>query len=116
MAKLRKNNAASGFTFINVAHPDEIRQRSTQRAIRSGAMATIGRSRRKRPERPVIIELDMLQREGTGGNAQNCLAIGKAYGYRAFSARQGIPPTLLHLGIYPIEPGMRERELLHFSM
>jgi hypothetical protein len=63
VAKPRRSEATSCFAFINVTHPDEIRERSTQRAIRSGAMAAIGRARRKRPEKPVIVELNMPHTE-----------------------------------------------------
>ncbi len=119
LAKQRKGGANSGFTFINVAHPDEIRQRNTQRAIRSGAMATIGRARRKGPEKPIVIELDMIQAEGTASDRNDGLESGMpaaAHLYSVLPAGARVPPALPHLGIFAVEPDMRARELFHFSM
>jgi len=104
VAKQRKSGVASGstFTFISVAHPDETRERSTQRAIRSGAMAAIGRARRKRPEKPIVVELDMDINTVTHMDMLQTMMM--------------VPPALPHLGIFAVEPDKRARELLHFSM
>ena len=118
VSKQKKSGAISGFTFINIAHPDETRQRSTQRAIRSGAMASIGRARRKRPQKPVVVELDMLQTAEADANAEDVVGTGVATTirlYKALSFHQKISPALPHLGIFAVEPDNRARELLHFS-
>lgn len=115
VAKPRKNDTASSFAFINVAHPDEIRQRSTQRAIRSGAMTAIGRARRKRPLRPVVVELNMQ----ADSDAEDGVRTGIPVPFRLSSSlpgRQRVPPALPNLGIFAVEPDNRARELLHFSM
>jgi hypothetical protein len=119
VAKPRRIETTSGFAFINVTHPNEIRQRSTQRAIRSGAMAAIGRTRRKRPEKPVIVELHMPHTEVADCGAEGGLGTGvptTLHQHSALPALQGVPPALPHLGIFAIEPDKRARELLHFSM
>jgi hypothetical protein len=119
VAKPRRGEATSCFAFINVTHPDEIRERSTQRAIRSGAMAAIGRARRKRPEKSVIVELNMPHTEVVDGGAEDGLGTGvpaTLHLYSALPALQNVPPALPHLGIFAIEPDKRAREPLHFSM
>jgi hypothetical protein len=119
VAKQRRSDAASGLTFINVSHPDEIRQKSTQRTIRSGAMAAIGRTRRKRPEKPIVVEIDMLpiaghDKDTADGSGTSVLAALRLHS--AFTASQNIPMALPHLGIFAVEPNNRARELFHFSM
>jgi hypothetical protein len=103
----KKRDASSGLAFINVTHPDEIRERSTQRAIRSGAMAATGRARRKRPISPVTVPLDVrlprgdLDDENDNGNGVEIMKVS---------------PAMPHLGMFAVEPDNRARELLHFSM
>lgn len=85
-------------------------------------MAAIGRARRKRPEKPVVVELDMPPQ--TEGAARNDVGKGGAEARipttmclsRALPVRRGVPPALPHLGIFAVEPDNRARELLHFSM
>jgi hypothetical protein len=115
VAKPRKIDSTSGFTFINVVHPDEICQKTTQRAIRSGAMAAIGRARRKRPNKPVVIELNIPQILGTEGDV-SAGVLTTICRSRALPVCQSVPPALPHLGIFAVEPDNRARELLHFSM
>jgi len=118
VAKPRRNKATSGLVFINVKHPDEIRQRSTQSAIRSGAMAASGRARRKRPEKPVTVELHVPHKEVAGGGAEDGIGTGTPSTlqlYYALPVLQSVPQTLPHLGIFAIEPDGRARELLYFS-
>jgi hypothetical protein len=103
----KKRDASSGFAFINVAHPDEIRQRSTQRAIRSGAMAATGRARRKLPFSPIVVQLDMPLSRGDSDDTNNS---GNGVG------TMRVPPAIPHLGMFAVEPDNRARELLHFSM
>jgi hypothetical protein len=122
VAKARKNDVTSGFAFINMAHPDEIRQRSTQRAIRSGAMAATGRTRRKWLLPPVVVELDM--RADSDAEAGGSIEIGVPTTSTATGrsstllGRQKVllHPALPHLGIFAVDPDNRARELLHFSM
>ncbi|KAK3942915.1 hypothetical protein QBC46DRAFT_379076 [Diplogelasinospora grovesii] len=45
------------FAFIHVSHPDDIKERHTQRAVRRGAMAQTAASRRKRPPKPPTVPL-----------------------------------------------------------
>ncbi len=119
LARPAKSDAGLGFAFINVAHPDEIRQKSTQKTIRSGAMAAIGRARRKRPEKPVVVELSLPQREGTDSEAGDGFRAGvltTVCRSTALSDFQKVPPAMPHLGIFAVEPDKRARELFHFSM
>lgn len=118
-SKKKKNDNPSGFAFINVAHPDQIRQKATQRAIRSGAMAAIGRSRRKRPVQPITFDLDL-----PAVIADDCVA--ELEGWKSgppvavdqpmdLAKSQCIPYSLLHLGAFPVEPDTRDRELINFG-
>ena len=119
VTKQSRSEATSGFAFINVTHPNEIRQKNTQKAIRSGAMAAIGRSRRKRAAKPVIVELHMPHTEEADGGAEDRLKTcvpEVLHPYTAAHALQSVPPALPHLGIFAIEPDKRARELFHFSM
>jgi len=105
----KKRDVSSGLAFINVAHPDEIRQKSTQKAIRSGAMAAIGRARRKRPLNPVTAELDVRLLRNDGTHEIENENDGRARTW-------AILPAMPHLGMFAVEPDTRARELLHFSM
>jgi hypothetical protein len=82
-------------------------------------MAAIGRARRKRPEKPVIVELNMPHTEVADGGVGDGLGTGvpaTLHLYSASPALQSVPPALPNLGVFAIEPDKRARELLHFSM
>lgn len=119
VAKLRRSEASSSFSFINVTHPDEFRQKATQKTIRSGAMAAIGCARRRKPANPVIVELHMPHT----GSADSRYAehdLGAVVPaiiqlHSVLQTVQSVPPTLPHIGVFAIEPDQRQRELLHFS-
>ncbi|PVH83816.1 hypothetical protein DL98DRAFT_104439 [Cadophora sp. DSE1049] len=116
VAKPRKRKATSGLTFINVSHPDEILQRSTQAIIRSKALSSISRARRKKPVKPIVLELEMLQ--PPPAYSKDLLG-ERSYGTEVIRlcqtlGLQSIPPALPHLGIFAVEPDYRARELLYF--
>ncbi|CAG9977263.1 unnamed protein product [Clonostachys byssicola] len=52
----------SGITFVNLSHPDDIRQHDIQDGIRRHVLAGVGRSRRKRP-RHAVIPLEIMAPE-----------------------------------------------------
>ncbi|KAJ5606257.1 hypothetical protein N7510_009038 [Penicillium lagena] len=78
----------NGLVFVNVAHPDEIHAKDTQRTIRKRVMRDIGRSRRRQKRPPAL-----------------------TFAWQPTS----ISPTLsLESSSLPVELDPRARELIHF--
>lgn len=80
------------FAFVNVSHPDEIRDKRTQRLVRRQAMREIGKSRRKPTREPTW-----------------------TFALRAICTTPS-PSASLNLGSEPVEMNPRARELVHFSI
>lgn len=117
VAKARKWDAASGFTFITFSHPDEVLERGTQTIIRSKALSSVSRPKKRKHPRPIVLDLDMLQGQpATYGTdlREDSHVPGAVHLCRALGL-QVIPPALPHLGIFAVEPDDRARELLCFS-
>lgn len=118
-ARRKKPAGHGGLTFVNVQHPDDFRLKCTQTVIRSGAMAAIGLTRRKRP-RPVTIELEVeedvqyghVSRQDTHRDEH----VRESTGSPNVEPRlPSIAAALPHLGHFAVEPDSRARELLSFS-
>ena len=117
VAKAGKQNAASGLTFITFSHPDQVLERGTQSIIRSKALSSVSRAKKKKLPRPVVLDLEMLQNQpATSGTdlTGSVYELEVVHLCRALEL-QVIPPALPHLGIFAVEPDYRARELLFFS-
>lgn len=88
--RIRTMEPDNGLVFVNVAHPDEIHAKDTQRTIRKRVMRDIGRSRRRQKRIPAL-----------------------TFAWQPTS----ISPTVsLESSPLPVELDPRARELIHFSM
>ncbi len=102
-----------GFTFIHISHPDEIRQRSTQRAIRCRVMTEVGRLRRKRPL-ALTISINILP---TASEAPENVPSGALLVESPANQPywEHVPRSLHPSGLYPVEPDSRALQLIYFS-
>src|ERR1700730_12808421 len=50
--KLKQDGSHDDLVFVNLTHPDDVKQRTIQHSIRSRVMKGIGRSRRTRRKQP----------------------------------------------------------------
>jgi hypothetical protein len=121
-ARRKKTTGHGGLTFVNVQHPDDIRLKCNQTMIRSGAMAAIGLTRRKRP-RPVTIELEVkedvqyghVSRQDTHRDVHVIVSRESTGSANVEPRLPSIAAALPHLGHFAVEPDRRARELLSFS-
>ncbi|CAG9942884.1 unnamed protein product [Clonostachys rosea f. rosea IK726] len=120
-ARRKKTTGHGGLTFVNVQHPDDIRLKCNQTMIRSGAMAAIGLTRRKRP-RPVTIELEVkedvqyghVSRQDTHRDVHVIVSRESTGSANVEPRLPSIAAALPHLGHFAVEPDRRARELLSF--
>ncbi|KAK7221366.1 hypothetical protein V2G26_009369 [Clonostachys chloroleuca] len=109
----------SGITFINLSHPDDIRQRDIQNGIHRHVMAGVGQLRRKKP-RHVVIPLEIMAPEANNGGFQHGerpvrdQRPGAAY---LPETRTRSPHRLFQLnrfGVLGIELNDRTLQIIHF--
>jgi hypothetical protein len=100
-------------TFVNVSHPDQLRQWETQRVIRRRVMRDIGQSRRKR-SRPLIVPINIpspdISRDIPDHNG-----INEEDGLGSPSSFTDIGESLQPYGYFAVQPNARARQLFHFS-
>jgi hypothetical protein len=102
-----------GFAFINISHPDEIRQRSTQRTIRRRVMTAVGRSRRRRPLALTIsINIPPTAFEAPE-NVPSGVPLVESPANLPYW--EHVPRSLHPSGLYPVEPDSRALQLIYFS-
>lgn len=102
-----------GFAFIHISHPDEIRQKSTQRAIRRRVMTGVGRSRRRRPLALTIsINIPPAASEAPENVPSGAPLVKSPANLPNW---EHVPRSLRPSGLYPVEPDSRALQLIYFS-
>jgi hypothetical protein len=103
------SGARNAVVFVNVSHPDDIRDRAVQTDIRRHVMRDIGKSRRRR-RRPTIVPLELVEDQPSNEQEKPPAVYGGEIKQSS--------PAIHSLGpgcCLPLEPDSRTLELFHFS-
>ncbi|KAF5003983.1 hypothetical protein FDECE_9483 [Fusarium decemcellulare] len=103
-----------GIAFVNLSHPDDIRQHDIQKGIRHHVMADVGQSRRKKP-RHVVIPLEIMTPQADGNGFQ--LEEHPMDSQRLDAPKTQLPYPLFQLnrfGILGVELDDRTLQIVHF--
>ncbi|KAJ9144729.1 hypothetical protein NKR23_g5858 [Pleurostoma richardsiae] len=102
------SGARNAVVFVNVSHPDDIRDRAVQTDIRRHVMRDIGKSRRRR-RRPTIVPLELVEDQPSNEQEKPPAVYGGEIKQSS--------PAIHSLGpgcCLPLEPDSRTLELFHF--